>query len=99
MRQRSAKPVELPNDQAVAGPDECQHLCQTGAIIPDTTDPILEQVPLVDASREKRVALEIQHLTVAVRRDPHVADQHVRKTSRIRFPYVGSFRHGLSCSF
>ena len=47
----------------------------------------------------KRVALQVQHLPVAVGRDAHVADQHVRKTSPAGFPHSASFRQGLSCSF
>ena len=33
---------------------------------------------------------------VAVRRDPHISDQHMRKTSLSTFPYARSFRQGLS---
>jgi hypothetical protein len=38
-------------------------------------------------------------LPVAVGRDPHVTDQHVRKTSSSGFPHSAPFRQGLSCSF
>ena len=99
MRQRSAEPVQLPDDQAVAGSDESQRLGQAGTIAAAAGGPILEQVTLIDPGGEERVTLQVQNLTVAVRRDAHVADQHVRKTSSNEFPHSVSFRQGLSCSF
>lgn len=44
-------------------------------------------------------ALQVEHLTLAVGRDAHVAHQHVRKTPSIKFPHAPSFRQGLSCRF
>ena len=99
MRQRPAEPVQLPDHQAIAGPDEGQRLCQAGAVVAAAAGVILEQVPLIDPGGEKGVALQVQHLPVAVGRDAHVADQHVRKTPSERFPHSASFRQGLSCSF
>jgi hypothetical protein len=49
---------------------------------------VLEQVAFVDAGVQQCIALKIQHLPVAVRGDPHVADQHVRKTSSDGFRTV-----------
>jgi hypothetical protein len=40
------------------------------------------------------VALKVQHLSVVVAGNAHVADQHVRKTSLDRFPRNMSFRQG-----
>ena len=81
MGQRSAQPIQLPDDQAVARSDECQRLGQTGTIATAAADTVLEQVTLIDAGGQQRVTLQVQHLTVAVGRDAHVAHQHVRKTS------------------
>jgi hypothetical protein len=76
MRQRSAEPVELPNDQTVARPNEGERLAQPGPIIAAAARAILEDMPLIDPRREQCIALQIQHLTVTVGRDPHVANQH-----------------------
>ncbi len=99
VRQRSAEPVQLPDHQAVARPDESERIGQAGTIAATAAGPILEQVPLVDAGGEERVTLQVQHLPVAVGGDAHVADQHVRKTSSGGFPHNAPFRQGLSCSF
>ena len=99
VRQRSAEPVQLPDDQAIAGSDERKRLGQTGTIAAATADPILEQVTLIDAGGEQRVTLQVQNLTVAVGRDAHVADQHVRKTSSNGFPHSAPFRQGLPYRF
>jgi len=99
MRQGAAEPVKLPDDQAVTGTDEGERLGEAGAVAATAAGMVLEQVPLVDASDQKSVALQVQHLPVAVRRDAHVPDQHVRKTSPEEFPYDAPFRLGLSCTF
>ena len=62
------------------GADEGKCLSQVGAVVAAAARPILEQMPLIDAGGEQGVALQVQHLPVAVGRDAHVADQHVRKT-------------------
>ena len=49
----------------------------------------------IDAGGDQGIALQGRALTVAVGRDAHVADQHVRKTSLRRFPCSLSFRRGL----
>jgi hypothetical protein len=59
----------------------------------------MEMMHIVDTGGEERVALQVQHLTVALGGDAHVADQHVRKTPSGRFPHSASFRQGLSCIF
>lgn len=65
VRQRPAQPVQLPNDQAVAGLDEGE----AGTITPAAAGPVLEQVTPVNTGRQKRVALQVEHLAVAVGRD------------------------------
>src|SRR3954468_8549737 len=99
VRQGSAHPIQLPDNQAVTGPKEGKRLGQPDTITSAAADPILEQVALVDAGREERVPLEIENLAVAVGGDTHIADQHVRKTSSRRFPHGASSRQDLSCSF
>ena len=99
VRQRPTQPVELPNDQAVAGLNKSEGFGKAGTITPAAAGPVLEQVTPVDASGQERVALQVEHLAFAVSRDAHVADQHVRKTSLGRFPYHVSFRQGLSYGF
>jgi hypothetical protein len=74
-------------------------LAQTGPIIAAAARAILEQMSLIDPRREQRIALQVQHLPVTVGRDPHVPNQHVRKTSSSGFPYTAPFRQGLSCGF
>src|SRR5690242_4885599 len=96
MRQGAPEAVELPDDQAVAGTQEGQRRGEAGTIIAAAAGVILEQVPCIDAGGEQSVALQIQHLPVAVGRDAHVADQHVRKTSAAAYPYTAPFRQGLS---
>jgi hypothetical protein len=54
---------------------------------------------LIDTGSEQSITLQVQHLAVAFRRDAHVADQHVRKTSFSGFPHSAPFRHGLSHTF
>ena len=99
MRQRSAEPVQLPDHQAVAGPDESKCFGQTSTVNTASGDPVFKQVAFVDPGGEKRVTLQVQNLAVAVGGDAHVADQHVRKTLLRGFPYSRSFRHGLSYTF
>ena len=97
--QRSAEPVQLPDNQTVVGAYESKRLGQAGSVAATTTGSILKQVTLVDTGGEERVALQVQHLTVALGGDAHVADQHVRKTPFGRFPHSAPFRQGLSCTF
>jgi hypothetical protein len=99
MRKRSAKPVQLPNYQTVTGLNESKGTGQTGAIAAAPTGPIFEEVALINAGGDERVALQVKDLPVDVGRDPHAADQHVRKTSSLGFPHSTPFRQGLSCSF
>ena len=99
VRQRSAEPVQLPDDQAVASFDESQRLGEAGTIAAAAGGPILKKVALVDPGGEKRVALQVQNLAVTVRGHAHVTDQHVRKTSSNEFPHSHPFRQGLSLTF
>jgi hypothetical protein len=99
MRQRSPQSVQFPDNQAVAGLDESERLGQTRSISTAAADPIFKQVTLIDTGSDEGVTLQVQHLAVAIRRDAHVADQHVRKTSFSEFPHSASFRQGLSHIF
>lgn len=79
--------------------DESKRLGQTCSISTAAADLILKQVTLIDAGSDQSITLQVQHLAIAIRRDAHVADQHVRKTSFSRFPHTAPFRHGLSYTF
>jgi hypothetical protein len=78
---------------------DAKRLGQAGAVAATATGSIVKQVTLVDTGGEERVTLQVQRLTVALRGDAHLADQHVRKTPSGRFPHSAPFRQGLSCSF
>ena len=67
MRQGSAEPIQLPDHQAIASADESKRLGQAGTVAAAAAGPILEQVTLIDAGGEQRVALQVQHLSVAAR--------------------------------
>ena len=67
MRQRTAEAIELPNDKHVAGADEIQRPGQPGSITLGAGSVVLEQVPVIDASREQRITLQVCALTVGVR--------------------------------
>jgi hypothetical protein len=99
MGQRPTKAIKFPHHQAVTWPNEGECRSQASAITPTATGMVLEQVAFINAGSEQRVTLQIQHLTVAVGRDPHVADQHVRKTQLGRFSHSTPFRRGLSYRF
>jgi hypothetical protein len=79
--------------------DEGERLYQTCSISTAAADPILEQMTFIDTGSDQSITLQVQHLAVAVRRDAHVADQHVRKPLLSRFPHSVSFRQGLSHTF
>jgi hypothetical protein len=74
-------------------------MSQTRSIPMASADPIFEQMTLIDAGGDEGITLQVEHLAVAIRRDAHVTDQHVRKTSFNRFPHIASFRQGLSHIF
>ena len=57
---------------------------------------VLVKMPVINPRREQGIALQGRSLAVAVRRDAHIADQHVRKTSYSEFPHTASFRRRLS---
>ena len=92
VRQRAAEPVELPDHQAVAGPEKRQGLGQPGAVATAAACPVFEQVALVDAGREQCVTLQVHDLSVTIGGNAHVADQHVRKTSWKEFSHTDPFR-------
>jgi hypothetical protein len=80
-----AKPVQFPNYQTVPRLNESKGTGQTDAITVAPAGPIFEEVALINAGGDERVALQVKDLPVGVGRDPHVADQHVRKTSSLGF--------------
>ena len=57
MRQRSAQPIQLPDDEYVARAHERQRLYQPRPIILGAGGVILKQVSTVNARRQQRVAL------------------------------------------
>jgi hypothetical protein len=57
VRQRAAEPIQLPDDQHVARAHKRQRGDQAGAIILSARGAVLEQVALVDAGDQQRVAL------------------------------------------
>jgi hypothetical protein len=42
---------------------------------------VFEQVPAIDTGTDQRVPLQVGDLLIIVRRDVHVSEKHVRKTS------------------
>src|SRR4051812_15361916 len=92
MGQRPAQAVELPDVQAIARPQERQRFRQSRPIVTAAAGVILEQVAFIDPGAKKSVSLEVGRLTLPVGRDPHVANKHVRKTLRRRYPHITSFR-------
>ena len=92
MGQRPAQAVELPDDQTIARPQERQRFRQSRPIVTAAAGVILEQVAFIDPGAKKSVSLEVGRLTLPVRRDPHVANKHVRKTLKRRYPHITSFR-------
>jgi hypothetical protein len=99
MRQRATEPIQLPDHQTVAVAHDGQRLAQASAIVAAAARVVVEQVPLIDPGGEQCIPLQVQHLPVAVGRDAHVADQHVRKTANRGFPHSVPFREGLSRNF
>lgn len=88
VRQRPTKSIQLPDDEHVAGAYEFQRLGQARSIIFGTGGMILEQVTGINARRQQRIALQVCALSIRVRRNAHVANQHKRITIKMRFPYV-----------
>src|SRR3982750_821564 len=99
MRQRATEPIELPDHQHVTWLNELQSLGQAKPVIFSAGGVVLEQVTHVDAGRQQRVSLQVGGLAIMVGGDAHIADEHVRKTSKIRFPYTTSWRQGFSHTF
>jgi len=79
VRQRATEPVELPDDQHVAGLHEVQRLGQAGPVVRGAGGSVFKQVT--------RVALQVGGLAIVVGGHTHVADEHVRKTPGLVFAY------------
>ena len=86
MRQRSAKSVQLPDHQAIASADEGKkRLTKAGAFnAAAARRGVLEQVPFVDPGCEQCVALQVQHLAVALGRDAPTSMCGKPRTQRFR---------------
>ena len=97
--QRSAEPVELPDDQAIAGRHKRKRLGQSHASGASAANTILEQMSLVDPAGEERVSPQVQGLAITIGGDARITDQHIRKTRLVRFPHSALFRQGLSIMF
>ena len=74
-------------------------LLQASAIVAAAARVVFEQVPLIDPGGEQCIPLQVQHLPVAIGRDAHITDQHVRENLPQGFPHSAPFRQGLSCNF
>ena len=59
----------------------------------------MPSMTFIDTGSDQSITLQVQHLAVAICRDAHVADQHVRRTSLSGFPHSAPFRQGLSHIF
>ena len=70
--ERAPQPVELPNDESVAGPEEGDHFGQSDAFVLDTAGDVGEE--LLAAGLLERVLLEIEVLVLG--RDTRIADEH-----------------------
>src|SRR5690242_2814880 len=66
MRQRTAKAIELPDNQRIAGLEELEATLEAGTIVARARCLILEQVTGVDAGSDQGIALQSGALPVAV---------------------------------
>ncbi len=66
MRQRSSEPIQLPYDQAVAGPDEFERFGEASTFAAAAADPILEQVTFINPGGKERIPLQIKSLAITV---------------------------------
>ena len=67
MGQRPTKAIKFSTPRGlITRPNEGECRSQASAITPTATDMILEQVALINASREQCVALQVQHLPIAI---------------------------------
>src|SRR3546814_3928902 len=62
VRQRAAEPIELPDNQRVAGVHVVEAGFQAGAIVARTGSLVGVEVPLIDTSGRERIALQIDRL-------------------------------------
>jgi len=92
-------PVKLPGHEGVALPQAFQARVQARPVIAFAGGVIFIEMVGQNPPADQGIPLQVQHLAVAVRRDAHVADKHVRKTSFIGFPHSAPFRQGLSHNF
>src|SRR5512147_1712080 len=70
--ERAPQPVELPDDEGIAGPEEGERFGQSDAFVLGTAGDVGEELPA--AGLLERVLLEIEVLVLG--RDTRVADEH-----------------------
>ena len=88
MRERTAQAVQFPDDQAIAGVDIGEGLLEPRAIIPRAAGLVGKQLPGIHTSREQGIALQVGRLTIVLTGDPHIADEHRRKTPHYTLSYI-----------
>jgi len=96
MGEGAAQPVQLPNDQHIAGAEICQTRLQAQPIVACAGRAILMQMAVIDTGEEECITLQVNGLALISGRDPHVTDQHVRQTPRRPLSHTGPIRQGLS---
>ncbi len=79
-----------------AGAEVRQTRLQAQPIIACAGRAILMEVTVIDTGKEESIALQVNGLALVSGRDPHVADQHVRQTSKRLLSHTGPIRQGLS---
>jgi len=79
MRQGSAEPIKLPDDQRIAGLQIFEAISQIGTILASTGRLAGKKMPAIDAGCDQRNALKINRLPVVGRRYTHVANENVGK--------------------
>ena len=92
MRERAAQAVQFPDDQAIAGVHIGEGLLEPRAIVPRAAGLVGKQLPGIHAGREQGIALQVGRLTIGLTGDPHIADEHRRKTPRCTFSYILAIR-------
>ena len=96
MRERAAETVQFPDDETIAGVHVGKGLLEPGPIIPCAARFVGKQLPGIHAGREQGIALQVGRLTIGLTGNPHIADEHSRKTPRCMFSYTPAIRQRFS---
>jgi ribosomal protein L21E len=80
MRERSAEPIELPDNQDVAVAQRFEAGGKTGSIITATGCTIIIDIAWLDTGGAKSVVLQVEGLRAISFGDAGVADQHGSQT-------------------